>query len=92
MELAVKSTVDARRPLQINLENNLGRYLQMMFEKQKSGLEKLKVASSDLENRPAPSSDATKESPAKSEPEASQMDHVNSISGIVNANSVLETS
>ena len=64
----------------------------MMFEKQKSGLDKLKVPSSNLENPPAPSSDATKESPAKSELEASLMDHVNSGTGTVNANSMLERS
>ena len=64
----------------------------MMFEKQNSGLDKMKVSSSNLENPPASSSDATKESPAKNELEASQMDHVNSGTGIVNANSMLERS
>lgn len=65
----------------------------MMFEKQKSGLDKLKVSSSNhLENPPAPPSDATKESPAKSDLEASQMDHVNSGTETVNANSMLESS
>ncbi|XVE72870.1 hypothetical protein DITRI_Ditri11bG0073000 [Diplodiscus trichospermus] len=83
--------LEIQRNLQLRIEEQ-GRYLQMMFEKQKSGLDKLNVASSDLENPPAPSSDATKESSAKCELEASQMDRVNSVSGIVNANSVLERS
>ncbi|OMO49698.1 hypothetical protein CCACVL1_30847 [Corchorus capsularis] len=71
--------LEIQRNLQLRIEEQ-GRYLQIMFEKQKSGLDKLKGSSSNLENLDpvAPSSDATKESSAKSEPEASQMDHVKS--------------
>ncbi|EOX94346.1 Transcription factor, putative [Theobroma cacao] len=84
--------LEIQRNLQLQIEEQ-GRYLQMMFEKQKSGLDKLKVSSSNhLENPPAPPSDATKESPAKSDLEASQMDHVNSGTETVNANSMLESS
>ncbi|XVF21521.1 hypothetical protein REPUB_Repub12eG0097100 [Reevesia pubescens] len=81
--------LEIQRNLQLRIEEQ-GRYLQMMFEKQKSGLDKLKVSSSNPENPPAPSSDATKESPAKSELEASQMGHVNSGTDTVNANSISE--
>lgn len=63
----------------------------MMFEKQKSGLDKLKVSSSNPEN-PAATSDATKEAPTKSELESSQRDHLDSGSGTVNAKSMLERS
>ncbi|XVF32338.1 hypothetical protein REPUB_Repub17cG0073300 [Reevesia pubescens] len=80
--------LEIQRNLQLRIEEQ-GRYLQMMFEKQKSGLDKLKVPSSNLENPPALSSDATKESPSKSEQEASPMDHVNSGTGTV---SILERS
>ncbi|XVF72068.1 hypothetical protein PTKIN_Ptkin12aG0091700 [Pterospermum kingtungense] len=76
--------LEIQRNLQLRIEEQ-GRYLQMMFEKQKSGLDKLKEPSSNLENPPALSSDATKESPAKGELEASQMDHVNSGTASVNA-------
>lgn len=64
----------------------------MMFEKQKSGLDKLNVSSSNPENPPASSSDATKESPAKSDVGALRMDHVNPGTEAVNANSMLEKS
>ncbi|XWS36477.1 hypothetical protein CRYUN_Cryun20dG0088900 [Craigia yunnanensis] len=83
--------LEIQRNLQLRIEEQ-GRYLQMMFEKQKSGLDKLKVSSSNLENPPASSSDATKESPTKNELEASHMDHVNSGTDAVNANSMLEIS
>ncbi|KAK8711669.1 hypothetical protein V6N13_146944 [Hibiscus sabdariffa] len=84
--------LEIQRNLQLRIEEQ-GRYLQMMFEKQKSGLDKLKVPSSIPENPPAPS-DATNdnESPTKSQLEPSQRDHVNSGTGIVNAKSMLERS
>ncbi|KAK8588399.1 hypothetical protein V6N13_087327 [Hibiscus sabdariffa] len=84
--------LEIQRNLQLRIEEQ-GRYLQMMFEKQKAGLDKLKVPSSNPENPPAPS-DATNdnESPTKSQLESSQRDHVNSGTGTVNAKSMLERS
>ncbi|XP_039005805.1 protein PHOSPHATE STARVATION RESPONSE 1-like isoform X3 [Hibiscus syriacus] len=82
--------LEIQRNLQLRIEEQ-GRNLQMMFEKQKSGLDILKVSSSNPENPPAPS-DATNESPTKSELESSQRDHVNSGTGTVNAKSMLERS
>ncbi|KAE8676247.1 acid phosphatase 1 [Hibiscus syriacus] len=82
--------LEIQRNLQLRIEEQ-GRYLQMMFEKQKSGLDMLKVSSSYPENPPAPS-DATNESPTRSEPESSQRDHVNPGAGTVNAKSMLERS
>ncbi|XP_022758498.1 protein PHOSPHATE STARVATION RESPONSE 1-like [Durio zibethinus] len=82
--------LEIQRNLQLRIEEE-GRHLQMMFEKQKSGLDKLKVSPSNPENPPA-ASDATKETPAKSELEASQMDHVNSGTDNVNAKSMLARS
>ncbi|KAE8686112.1 putative Protodermal factor 2 [Hibiscus syriacus] len=78
-----------QRNLQLQIEEQ-GRYLHMMFEKQKSGFDKLKVSPSDPENRSTPS-DATKETPAKGKLEASQTNHVNSGTD-VNVKSILETS
>lgn len=51
--------LEIQRNLQLRIEEQ-GRYLQMMFEKQKSGMDKLKAPSSEPENPPAPS-DATKD-------------------------------
>ncbi|GMJ09045.1 phosphate starvation response 1 [Hibiscus trionum] len=82
--------LEIQRNLQLRIEEQ-GRCLQMMFEKQKSGLDKLKVPSSNPENPPAPS-DATNESPTKSQLESSQRDHVNSGTGTINAKSMLERS
>ncbi|KAK8717931.1 hypothetical protein V6N13_045181 [Hibiscus sabdariffa] len=82
--------LEIQRNLQLRIEEQ-GRYLQMMFEKQKSGLDKLKASPSDSENPPAPS-DATKELPAKGEPEASQTNHVNSGTDSANVKSMLERS
>ncbi|TYI55541.1 hypothetical protein E1A91_D11G149200v1 [Gossypium mustelinum] len=83
--------LEIQRNLQLRIEEQ-GRYLQMMFEKQKSGLDKLKVSSSNPEN-PAATSDATKEAPTKSELESSQRDHLDSGTGTVNnAKSMLERS
>lgn len=66
----------------------------MMFEKQcKPGMDKLKASESTSQNPPAPSSDAISDSPAKTEPEASQVDdhgHAKTGSDPVNANTRLE--
>ncbi|KAK9039205.1 hypothetical protein V6N11_024039 [Hibiscus sabdariffa] len=59
--------LEIQRNLQLRIEEQ-GRYLQMMFEKQKSGLDKLKASPSSSEN--------PQELPAKGEPEASQTNHV----------------
>ncbi|KAL4363229.1 hypothetical protein GQ457_04G026970 [Hibiscus cannabinus] len=82
--------LEIQRNLQLRIEEQ-GRYLQMMFEKQKSGLDKLKGSSSNPENPPAPS-DATNESPTKIELESSQRGNGNSGTGTVNAKSMLERS
>ncbi|KAK8565261.1 hypothetical protein V6N13_020383 [Hibiscus sabdariffa] len=82
--------LEIQRNLQLRIEEQ-GRYLQMMFEKQKSGLDKLKGSSSNPENPPAPS-DATNESPTKIELESSQRDNGNSGTDTVNAKSMLERS
>ncbi|XVF81037.1 hypothetical protein PTKIN_Ptkin15bG0124400 [Pterospermum kingtungense] len=83
--------LEIQRNLQLRIEEQ-GRYLQMMFEKQRSGLDKLKASSSNPENPPASSSDATKDSPAKGDLEAFHTDHANSGTDAVNANSALEKS
>lgn len=63
----------------------------MMFEKQsKSGIDKLKAPSSDLENPSALSLDAIKDSPGKGEEEASKPDHGKSGTNRSNANTTLE--
>ncbi|KAE8692174.1 acid phosphatase 1 [Hibiscus syriacus] len=82
--------LEIQRNLQLQIEEQ-GRYLQMMFEKQKSGLDKLKGSSSNQANPPVPS-DATNESPTKTEMESSQRDPGNSGTGTVNAKSMLERS
>ncbi|KAE8685340.1 acid phosphatase 1 [Hibiscus syriacus] len=82
--------LEIQRNLQLQIEEQ-GRYLQMMFEKQKSGLDKLKASPSNPGNPPTPS-DATKETPAKGEPEASQANRVNSGTDAVNVKSVSERS
>ncbi|KAF5459412.1 hypothetical protein F2P56_023360 [Juglans regia] len=81
--------LEIQRNLQLRIEEQ-GKYLQMMFEKQcKSGIDKLKASASTLENSPAPSLDVPV-SPAKSEPEASPVDHGNIVYDPVNANSGLD--
>ncbi|KAK8506116.1 hypothetical protein V6N12_074169 [Hibiscus sabdariffa] len=82
--------LEIQRNLQLQIEEQ-GRYLQMMFEKQKSGLDRLKVSPSNLEN-PSTPSDATAELPAKGEPEAFQSDRVNPGTDTVNVKSMLERS
>ncbi|KAE8730616.1 Myb family transcription factor APL [Hibiscus syriacus] len=79
--------LEIQRNLQLQIEKQ-GRYLQMMLEKQKSGLDKLKASPSNPENPPTPS-DATKETPAKGEPEASQTNHVSSGTDTVNVKIML---
>lgn len=64
----------------------------MMFEKQKSGIDKLKGSSSNPENPSTPSSDAIQDSVAKSELEGSQVDSGKKGTDKVNANSPLEES
>ncbi|KAL4376238.1 hypothetical protein GQ457_02G004100 [Hibiscus cannabinus] len=75
--------LEIQRNLQLRIEEQ-GRYLQMMFEKQKSGLDKLKASPSSSEN--------PQELPAKGEPEASQTNHVNSGTDTANVKSTLERS
>ncbi|MBA0758461.1 hypothetical protein Gotri_021454, partial [Gossypium trilobum] len=57
--------LDIQRNLELQMEEQ-GRYLQMTFEKEKSGLDKLKMSHTYPENPPTPT-DSTKESPAKGE-------------------------
>ncbi|XP_059626075.1 protein PHOSPHATE STARVATION RESPONSE 1 [Cornus florida] len=64
--------LEIQRTLQLRIEEQ-GRYLQMMFEKQKSGLDMLKGSPSAQENPSAQSTDAIQNSPAKNEPGASQV-------------------
>ncbi|KAA8550715.1 hypothetical protein F0562_002399 [Nyssa sinensis] len=64
--------LEIQRKLQLQIEEQ-GRYLQMMFEKQKSGIDMLKSSSSTLENPSAQSTDVVQNSPAKNEPGASQL-------------------
>ncbi|XP_024018385.1 protein PHOSPHATE STARVATION RESPONSE 1 [Morus notabilis] len=65
--------LEIQRNLQLRIEEQ-GRYLQIMFEKQKSGMDKLKASSSTLGNPSAVSSDAIQGSPEKGEQEASKID------------------
>ncbi|XP_031268796.1 protein PHOSPHATE STARVATION RESPONSE 1 [Pistacia vera] len=83
--------LEIQRNLQLRIEEQ-GRYLQMMFEKQKSGIDKLKPSPSNLENPSTPSSDAIEDSPAKSELKGTQVDHVKKIDDKVNAKATLEES
>ena len=65
----------------------------MMFEKQcKSGIDKLKPSATTLENPSTPSLDAAQDSPAKSELDASQVDHGITGTDPVNVNTALEES
>lgn len=63
-----------------------------MFEKQKSGIDKLKGSSSDQENPSTPSSDAILDSLAKSELEGTQVDYDKKGIDTVNASSTNEES
>uniref|UniRef100_A0A5B6YKR1 HTH myb-type domain-containing protein n=1 Tax=Davidia involucrata TaxID=16924 RepID=A0A5B6YKR1_DAVIN len=64
--------LEIQRNLQLRIEEQ-GRCLQLMFEKQKSGIDMLKASSSSLENPSAQSTDAVQNSPAKNEPGAAQV-------------------
>nr|QWT68774.1 phosphate starvation response 1 [Astragalus sinicus] len=67
--------LEIQRNLQLRIEEQ-GRYLQMMFEKQrKPGVETFKASSSAIESLSGVSSDAINDSPAKTELEASKLDH-----------------
>ncbi|XP_014620968.1 protein PHOSPHATE STARVATION RESPONSE 1-like isoform X2 [Glycine soja] len=67
--------LEIQRNLQLRIEEQ-GRYLQMMFEKQcKPGNETFKAPSSIIETPSGGSSNATKDSLAKNEMEASQVNH-----------------
>lgn len=77
------SAPQIQRNLQLRIEEQ-GKYLQMMFEKQKSGIDMLKGSSSNQEN--------SSTSLAKSELEATQVDHDKKGSDTANANSTNEES
>ncbi|KAA8543410.1 hypothetical protein F0562_021095 [Nyssa sinensis] len=64
--------LEIQRTLQLQIEEQ-GRYLQMMFAKQKSGIDMLKASSSTLENPSAELTDAVQNSPSKNEPGVSQV-------------------
>ncbi|ESW34583.1 hypothetical protein PHAVU_001G163900 [Phaseolus vulgaris] len=66
--------LEIQRNLQLRIEEQ-GRYLQMMFEKQcKSGIETFKASSSAVESPSGVSSDAIKDSAAKTESETVKVD------------------
>ncbi|XP_026435764.1 protein PHOSPHATE STARVATION RESPONSE 1-like [Papaver somniferum] len=66
--------LEIQRNLQLRIEEQ-GRYLQMMFEKQcKSGTEKLKASSSNLDDPSALSLDQVQNSPSKDAAEKSEKD------------------
>lgn len=77
------SAPQIQRNLQLRIEEQ-GKYLQMMFEKQKSGIDMLKGSSSNQEN--------SSTSLAKSELEGTQVDHDKKGSDTPNANSTNEES
>ncbi|GKV01771.1 hypothetical protein SLEP1_g14300 [Rubroshorea leprosula] len=82
--------LEIQRNLQLQIEEQ-GRYLQMMFEKQKSGLDKLKASSSDPDKLAAPS-DAPKDSPSKAEQDASHAARSNADTDTNETNSIPEGS
>ncbi|KAL2321084.1 hypothetical protein Fmac_030053 [Flemingia macrophylla] len=70
--------LEIQRNLQLRIEEQ-GRYLQMMFEKQcKSGIETFKASSSAIESPSGVSSDAMKDSTAKTESETVKVDRCKS--------------
>ncbi|KAK7284147.1 hypothetical protein RJT34_18887 [Clitoria ternatea] len=80
--------LEIQRNLQLRIEEQ-GRYLQMMFEKQcKSGIETFKASSSAIDS---PSSDAKKDSSAKTELEASKVDHCKSGPDQANGSTTVES-
>ncbi|CAK7349332.1 unnamed protein product [Dovyalis caffra] len=86
--------LEIQRNLQLRIEEQ-GRYLQMMFEKQcNSGIDidKLKAASSALENPSTLSSDPIQDSPAKNALETPQVDCGKTPIDTINSNPALEGS
>ncbi|KAH9729157.1 protein phosphate starvation response 1 [Citrus sinensis] len=75
--------LEIQRNLQLRIEEQ-GKYLQMMFEKQKSGIDMLKGSSSNQEN--------SSTSLTKSELEGTQVDHDKKGPDTANANSTNEES
>nr|QWT68775.1 phosphate starvation response 2 [Astragalus sinicus] len=84
--------LEIQRNLQLRIEEQ-GRYLQMMFEKQcKPGVERFKASSSAIESPSGVSSDAVKDSPAKSELEAPKVDNCKSEPDQANGSTTVEES
>ncbi|KAG4928168.1 hypothetical protein JHK85_054654 [Glycine max] len=83
---------EIQRNLQLRIEEQ-GRYLQMMFEKQcKPGIETFKASSSAIESQSGVSSDAIKDSPAKTESETIKVDHCKSGADQANGITTVEES
>ncbi|XP_061343416.1 protein PHOSPHATE STARVATION RESPONSE 1-like [Gastrolobium bilobum] len=84
--------LEIQRNLQLRIEEQ-GRYLQMMFEKQcKPGIETFKASSSAIESPSGVSSDAMKDSPTKTELEASKVDHCRSEPDQANGSATVDES
>ncbi|KAG5055413.1 hypothetical protein JHK85_007923 [Glycine max] len=84
--------LEIQRNLQLRIEEQ-GRYLQMMFEKQcKPGIETFKASSSVIESQSGVSSDAIKDSPAKTESETIKVDHCKSGADLANGSTTVEES
>ncbi|KAL5155220.1 Protein PHOSPHATE STARVATION RESPONSE 1 [Glycine soja] len=84
--------LEIQRNLQLRIEEQ-GRYLQMMFEKQcKPGIETFKASSSAIESQSGVSSDAIKDSPAKTESETIKVDHCKSGADQANGITTVEES
>ncbi|KAL1313487.1 hypothetical protein HN51_040057 [Arachis hypogaea] len=83
--------LEIQRNLQLRIEEQ-GRYLQMMFEKQckSGGIEPFKASSSAIDSTSGVSSDAMKDSPAKSEMEAIPVDLCSSGPHQANGNATAE--
>ncbi|XP_028778423.1 LOW QUALITY PROTEIN: protein PHOSPHATE STARVATION RESPONSE 1-like, partial [Neltuma alba] len=82
--------LEIQRNLQLRIEEQ-GRCLQMMFEQQcKSGVEKFKAASSAIDDPSGVSSDAIKDSSAKTEVDVSQAGHCQSGTEQDNSNAIVE--
>ncbi|XP_020220543.1 protein PHOSPHATE STARVATION RESPONSE 1 isoform X2 [Cajanus cajan] len=84
--------LEIQRNLQLRIEEQ-GRYLQMMFEKQcKSGVETFKASSSAIESPSGVSSDAMKDSPAKTESATVKVDNCKSGPDQANGSTPVEES
>ncbi|XP_044501013.1 protein PHOSPHATE STARVATION RESPONSE 1-like isoform X2 [Mangifera indica] len=83
--------LEIQRNLQLRIEEQ-GRCLQMMFEKQKLDINKLKSSPSNLENPSTPSADAIEDSLTKSELKGTKVDHVKKIDDKINAKASSEES